>query len=125
MRWNILFTILYWLEDICLCKFSVENESGKTAIFDFCMIYTSYAYTCFTVHTMFPVVLLICDFCSFCLVSQVLVCFTYVILQTKSEENTEAIESDMGFEGVFNHDNCKRSFIANGNFTLLATLRPT
>lgn len=58
-------------------------------------------------------------------VSQVLVCFTCVILQTKSEENTEAIESDMGFEGVFNHDNCKRSFIANGNFTLLATLRPT
>ena len=42
-------------------------------------------------------------------VSQVLVCFTCVILQTKSEENTEARESDMDFEGVFNRANCKQS----------------
>lgn len=42
-------------------------------------------------------------------VLQVLVCFTCVILQAKSEENTEArAESDMDFEGMFNHDNCKR-----------------
>lgn len=44
------------------------------------------------------VVLLILGFCSFCW--QVLVCFTCVTLQTKSEENTEAIESDMDFEGL-------------------------
>lgn len=43
---------------------------------------------------------------------QVVVCITCVILQAKSEENAEAIESDMDFEGVFNHDNYKRSFIA-------------
>ena len=48
-------------------------------------------------------------------VLQVLVCFTCVIFQAKSEDNTEARESDMEFQGMFNHDNCKRSFIAGGN----------
>lgn len=68
MWWNIFFIILYWLEDICFCKFFVENELGKIVIFDFCMIYMLYVYICFIVYIMFFVVFFICDFCFFCFI---------------------------------------------------------
>ena len=77
----------------------------KIAILAFCSSYfyvsSTPMFSCFSSY-LFSVSVL-----------QVVVCFTYVVLQAKCEENTEARASDI--EGVINHDNCKRSFIAGGN----------
>ena len=111
MIWNILFITFSSLEDICLCKFFhgkwVRKSRNLGFLYDLFVI---------RLHTIFLSVVSVAS------VSQVFVCFTCVILQTKSEENTEARESDMDFEGVFNHANSTEFHCLRKWF---ATLRPT